>query len=103
MSKNEVAKLKSLRGKLIVLYPELDGLQAKYRIVYVPEGTTYIEQRTDLINYVYEKFSSLLNGKKTISQLDAHRICRILHAVGFPQEEVYQILQKERYKKNSRN
>ena len=99
MSGKEVRKLKSMRGKLIVLYPELDGLQAKYRIVYAPEGTTYIEQRTDLINFVYEKFSSLLSGEKTISQLNAHRICRILHAVGFPQEEVYQILQKERYKK----
>ena len=99
LSKNEVAKLKSLQRKLIVLCPKLDGLQAKYRIVYVPEGTTYIEQRTDLVNFVNEKFSSLLNGKKTISQLDAHRICRILHVVGFPQEEVYQILQKERYKK----
>ena len=99
MSKNEVAKLKSLLRKLVLLCPELDGLQAKYRIVYVPEGTTYIEQRTDLVNFVYEKFSSLLNGKKTISQLDAHRICRILHVVEFPQEEVYQILQKERYKK----
>ena len=82
-----------------MLCPELDGLQAKYRIVYVPEGTIYIEQRTDLVNFVYEKFSSLLNGKKTISQLDAHRICRILHVVEFPQEEVYFILQKERYKK----
>ena len=99
MSGKEVRKLKSMRGKLIVLYPELDGLQAKYRIVYAPEGTTYIGQRTDLINFVYEKFSSLLSGEKTISQLNAHRICRILHAVGFPQEEVYQILQKERYKK----
>ena len=99
MSGNEVERLKSLRGKLAVLCPETDGLQAKYRIVYVPERTTSIEQRTDLVNYVYEKFSSLLYGKKTISQLDAHRICRILHAVGFPQEEVYQILQKERYKK----
>ena len=99
MSKNEVAKQKLIQRKLIVLCLELDGLQAKYRIVYVPEGTTYIEQRTDLVNFVYEKFSSLLNGKKTISQLDAHRIWRILHVVEFPQEEVYLILQKERYKK----
>ena len=99
LSGNEVERLKSLCGKLAVLCPETDGLQAKYSIVYVPEGTTCIEQRTDLVNYVYEKFSSLLNGKKTISQLDAHRICQILHVVGFPQEEVYQILQKERYKK----
>ena len=99
LSGNEVERLKSLRGKLAVLCPETDGLQAKHRIVYAPEGPTYIEQRTDLVNFVYEKFSSLLNGEKTISQLDAHRSCRILHAVGFPQEKVYQILQKERYKK----
>ena len=64
MSKNEVAKQESIQRKLIVLCPKLDGLQAKYSIVYVPEGTTYIEQRTDLVNFVYEKFSSLLNGKK---------------------------------------
>ena len=46
MSGNEVERLKSIRGKLAVLCPETDGLQAKYRIVYAPEGTTYIEQRT---------------------------------------------------------
>jgi hypothetical protein len=34
-----------------------------------------------------------------ISQLDAQRISRILHVVGFPQEEVFQILRKERYQR----
>ena len=99
MSGNEVERLKSLRGKVAVLCPETDGLQPKYRIVYIPEGTTYIEQKTDLVNYAYEQFSSLLKGKRTISQMDAHRISRILRVVGFPQEEVFQILRKERYQR----
>ena len=84
---------------MAVLCPETDGLLPKYRIVYIPEGTTYIEQKTDLLNYVYEKFSSLLKDKRMISQLDAQRISRILHVVGFPQEEVFQILRKERYQR----
>ena len=100
LSGNEVERLKSLRGKLAALCPETDGLLLKHRIVYVPEGTTYIEQRTDLVNYVYEKFFSLLKDeKKGISQLDAQRISRILRVVGFPQEEVFHILRKERYQR----
>ena len=86
-------------GKIATLCPETDGLLPKYRIVYIPEGTTYIEQKADLLNYVYEKFSSLLKDKRMISQLDAQRISRILHVVGFPQEEVFQILRKERYQR----
>ena len=84
---------------MAVLCPDTDGLLPKYRIVYIPEGTTYIEQKADLLNYVYEKFSSLLKDKRMISQLDAQRISRILHVVGFPQEEVFQILRKERYQR----
>ena len=85
--------------KIATLCPETDGLLPKYRIVYIPEGTTYIEQKADLLNYVYEKFSSLLKDKRMISQLDAQRISLILHVVGFPQEEVFQILRKERYQR----
>ena len=99
MSGNEVERLKSLRGKLATLCPETDGLLPKYRIDYIPEGTTYIEQKTELVNYVYEQFFSLLKGKRTISQLDAQRISRILRVEGFPQEEVFQILRKERYQR----
>ena len=84
---------------MAVLSPETDGLQAKHRILYIPEGTTYIEQKKDLVNYAYEKFSSLLKDKRMISQLDAQRISRILHVVGFSQEEVFQILRKERYQR----
>ena len=99
LSGNEIERLKSLCGKLATLCPETDGLLPKYRIVYIPEGTTYIERKKDLVNYVYEQFFSLLKGKRTISQLDAQRISRILHVVGFPQEEVFKILRKERYQR----
>ena len=88
-----------MSGKIAILCPETDGLQAKHRIVYVPEGTSYNEQKTDLVNYVYERFSSLLKGRRTISQLDAQRISRILYVVGFSQEEVFHILRKERYQR----
>ena len=83
-----------------MLCPETDGLLPKYRITYIPEGTTIEEQTADVVNYAYEKFSSLLNGgKKRISQLDAHRISLIVEVEGFTQEEVFHILQKERYKR----
>ena len=88
-----------MSGKIAILCPETDGLQEKHRIQYIPEGTTYTEQKTDLINHVYEKFSSLLNDQRTISQLDAQRISRILYVVGFSQEEVFHILRKERYQR----
>ena len=55
VSGNVVRKLKSMRGKMAVLCPETDGLQAKHRIVYVPEGTTHIEQKTDLVNYTPQR------------------------------------------------
>ena len=94
-----MAKLKSLHAKLAVLCPEIDGLPPKYRMAYIPQGTTYTEQKRDLINYVYENFSSMLNDQSMISQMEAHRICRILHAPGFSQEDVFQILRNERYQK----
>ena len=99
MSGNEVERLKSLCSKLATLCPETDGLLPKYRIVYIPEGTTCIERKKDLVNYVYEQFSSLLKGKRTISQLDAQRISRMLRVEGFLQEEVFKILRKERYQR----
>ena len=77
MSKNEADLLKSVRYNLALLCPETDGLLPKHRITYKPEGTTVEEQRADIVIYAYDKFSSLLDGKKRISQLDAHRIMPI--------------------------
>ena len=100
MSKNETELLQSVRYNLVLLCPETDGLLPKHRITYTPEGTTVEEQTADIVNYAYEKFSPLLNdGKKRISQLDAHRISLIVEFEGFTQKEVFHILQKERYKK----
>ena len=99
MSKNEADLLQSVRYNLALLCPETDGLLPKHRITYTPEGTTIEEQRADIVIYAYDKFSSLLDGKKHISQLDAHRISLIVEIEGFTQKEVFHILQKERYKK----
>ena len=99
MSKNETDLLKSVRYNLVLLCPETDGLLPKHCITYKPEGTTVEEQRADIVIYTYDKFSSLLDGKKRISQLDAHRISLIVEVEGFTQKEVFHILQKERYKK----
>ena len=99
MSKNEADLLQSVRYNLALLCPETDGLLLKHRITYKPEGTTVEEQRADIVIYAYDKFSSLLDGKKRISQLDAHRISLIVEIEGFTQKEVFHILQKERYKK----
>ena len=70
MSKNETELLQSVRYNLALLCPETDGLLPKHRITYKPEGTTVEEQRADIVIYAYDKFSSLLDGKKRISQLD---------------------------------
>ena len=99
MSKNEADVLKSVRYNLALLCPETDGLLPKHRITYKPEGTTVEEQRVDIVIYAYDKVSSLLDGKKRISQLDAHRISLIVEIEGFTQKEVFHILQKERYKR----
>ena len=100
MSKNETVLLQSVRYNLALLCPETDGLLPKHRITYTPKGTTIEEQTAYIINYAYEKFSPLLlDSKKRISQLDAHRISLILDVVGFSQKEVFHILQKERYKR----
>jgi hypothetical protein len=99
LSKNEAALLQSVRYNLALLCPETDGLLPKHRITYTPEGTTVEEQRADIVIYAYDKFSSLLDSKKRISQLDAHRISLIVEIEGFTQKEVFHILQKERYKR----
>ena len=84
---------------MTLLCPETDGLQAKHRITYIPEGTTREEQMADIVNYAYEKFLLLLKKeKKYFTQLDARRISLILRVKGFTQEEVFHILRKERYK-----
>lgn len=93
LSKNEEAKLKSLRGKLIVLYPELDGLQAKYRIKRVLRGKTREERVEELIDRV-------ANEKLTFdsSYKDAKLVSLIFLYEPFSPMEVFEILCKNRYR-----
>ena len=59
LSKNEVAKLKSLLRKLTVLCPELDGLQAKYHIKRVLKGKTReerVEEMLDIVESEMERY-----------------------------------------------
>ena len=70
MSKNEVAKLKSLRGKLAVLCPETDGLQAKCRIKRTLKGKTHEERVEELIDRVANEkliFDSSYKDAKLVS------------------------------------
>lgn len=76
------------------------GLQKKYRIWYEPESIVYEDQVDDIIHFVYERMLPLCNaGDDRITQIVARRISYILAVEGFTQNEIYRILQKERYKK----
>ena len=55
MSGNEVEKLKSLRGKLAVLCPETDGLQAKHRIKRILKGKTREERVEEMLDIVADE------------------------------------------------
>ena len=93
MSKNEVAKLKSLQRKQVLLCPELDGLQAKYRIKRVLKGKTREERVEELIDRV-------ANEKLTFdsSYKDAKLVSLIFLYEPFRPMEVFEILCKYRYR-----
>ena len=93
MSKNEVAKLKSLQRKLTVLCPELDGLQARYRIKRVLKGKTREERVEELIDRI-------ANEKLTFdsSYKDAKLVSLIFLYEPFSPMEVFEILCKNRYR-----
>lgn len=92
--------MKLLRWTLAVLCPETDGLQEKHRIFFKPDSLTLEEQVEDIIHYVYENIVPLWGTHyNRITQMIAKTASFILHVEGFTQEEIYHILQKERYKK----
>ncbi len=93
MSKNEVAKLKSLHRKQVLLCPELDGLQAKYRIKRILKGKTREERVEELIDRV-------ANEKLTFdsSYKDAKLVSQIFLYEPFSPMEVFEILCKNRYR-----
>ena len=96
MSKNEVAKLKSLQRKLTVLCPELDGLQAKYRIKRVLKGKTREERVEEMLDIVADE----VNVKQTsMTKQVARIVSQVFDFVVFTSEEVYHILKNEYFKK----
>ena len=93
LSKNEVAKLKSLRGKLAVLCPETDGLQAKCRIKRTLKGKTHEERVEELIDRVANEkliFDSSYKDAKLVSLIFLYE--------PFSPTEVFEILCKNRYR-----
>ena len=96
MSKNEVAKLKSLRGKLAVLCPETDGLQAKHRIKRILKGKTREERVEEMLDIVADE----VNVKQTsMTKQVARIVSQVFDFVVFTSEEVYRILKNEYFKK----
>ena len=62
MSGNEVERLKSIRGKLAVLCPETDGLQAKHRIKRILKGKTREERVEEMLDIVAVRKEGGLNA-----------------------------------------
>jgi hypothetical protein len=93
LSGNEVERLKSLRGKLAVLCPETDGLQAKHRIKRILKGKTREERVEELVDKV-------ANEKLTFdsSYKDAKLVSQIFIYEPFSPMEVLEILCKNRYR-----
>ena len=93
MSGNEVERLKSLHGKLAQLCPETDGLQAKHRIKRILKGKTREERVEELMDIV-------VNEKLTFnsSYKDAKLVSLIFSYEPFSPIEVFQILDKNRYR-----
>ena len=92
MSGNEVERLKSLRGKLAVLCPETDGLQAKHRIRRILKGKTREERVEEMLDIVADE----VNVKQTSMTKQVARIVSLVFDfVVFTSEEVYHILKNE--------
>ena len=58
MSGKEVRKLKSMRGKMAVLCPETDGLQAKHRIRRVLKGKSHQEKVEEMLSILNKEVYS---------------------------------------------
>ena len=95
MSKNEVSKLKSLRGKLAVLCPETDGLQAKHRIKRILKGKTREERVEEMLSILEKEVNFNQIG---LTKMVARIISLVYEFTKFTSAEVYQILKNEYFK-----
>ena len=86
MSGNEVERLKSLRGKLAVLCPETDGLQAKHRIKRILKGKTREERVEEMLDIVANEMLTFGDSYK-----DAKLVSLIYSFDEFNSVEVFHI------------
>ncbi|MBR6621723.1 MAG: hypothetical protein IKK90_04475 [Bacteroides sp.] len=99
MSGNEVEKLKSLRGKLAVLCPETDGLQAKHRIKRVLKGKNRQDRVEEMQNVVEREILPLIDDRKENITKRVARIASLVYRFeGFGDRETYRLLKKENIK-----
>ena len=99
MSGNEVEKLKSLRGKLAVLCPETDGLQAKHRIKRVLKGKNRQDRVEEMLNVVEREILPLIDDRKENITKRVARIASLVYRFeGFGNQETYRLLKKENIK-----
>ena len=90
-----MARLKSLRGKLAVLCPETDGLQAKHRIKRVLKGKTHQERVEEMLSILGNEIQF---DKICFTKLLSRIISLVYDFEGFSSSEVYQILKNEYFK-----
>ena len=90
-----MARLKSLRGKLAVLCPETDGLQAKHRIRRVLKGKTHQERVEEMLSILGNEIQF---DKICFTKLLSRIISLVYDFEGFSSSEVYQILKNEYFK-----
>ena len=93
MSGNEVERLKSLRGKLAVLCPETDGLQAKRRIRRILKGKTREERVEEMLDIVANEMLTFGDSYK-----DAKLVSLIYSFDEFNSVEVFHILNNNRFR-----
>ena len=93
MSRNEIKKQKSLCGKLAVLSPETDGLQAKHRIKRTLKGKTHQERVEELLDMVANEMLTFGDSYK-----DAKLVSLIYYFDGFNSVEVFHILNNNRFR-----
>lgn len=89
-----MARLKSLRGKLAVLCPETDGLQAKHRIKRMLKGKTHRERVEELLDIVMSETLTFEHSYK-----DAKLVSLVYLFDGYSPMEVFRLLNNRRPRK----
>lgn len=99
MSGKEIRKLKILRNKLTVLWPEMGGLLEKYRIKYEPEGSSTEDKIQDILSIEVEiELPAIDKGNQSATQRIGKLISMIYSIPGFTQEKIFQLFASKRFR-----